>query len=387
MQWMVPSNILGPEQRLILDQCIKSSAPCEWIQGFAGSGKTVLLVHAMERIKLENPGQTLCFVTFTHALKDMVRSGLSENTRTIPIQTVDGFVREGKKFGIVLVDEIQDIEEQNLKKLKALCDRLIIAGDVDQSIYEKGVGEAQILGLFRPTTHRLTVLYRLTQSLQTIARAILPNTAISGAKVHRGGDTDVVLAKAESDESEAAWVIKKADILSKPGRPSVVILPKVDAIFNFVENVAIAKGKPRPKKVYTEGRFKKLDWDAINEDLKAKGIALRFLGSGFGDLVESDTTSITYVMTYHSSKGLDFTHVFLPQMNDDISLWRNNEEMEKRLFFVGVTRSRENLFISYSTDEPHDLVGDLPSRNIRQVSCENELNPQKPSDGPDVIYF
>jgi superfamily I DNA/RNA helicase len=387
MQWMVPGTYLGQEQKFIIDQCVKSSEECEWIQGFAGSGKTVLLVLAMERIKLENPNISLCFVTYTHALKDMVGSGLSEKTKSIPIQTVDNFVREGKRFNVVFVDEIQDIEEWKLKKLKSLCDRLIIAGDVDQSIYDNGVSEADIRGLLNPTTSKLTVLYRLTPSLQAIARAILPNTEIAGAKIQKGGDTDVVLAKADSDESEAAWVIKKADLLSKPGRPSVVILPKSDAIFNFVENVAIAKGVPRPKKVYTEGKYNKIDWNVINDYLRTKGIGLRYLGSGFGDLLESDKTSITYIMTYHSSKGLDFGQVFLPQMNDDISLWRNDEEMEKRLFFVGVTRCREHLFISYSTDEPHDLVGGLPSKNIKQISCEQDLNPKSPENGSDEIYF
>ena len=387
MTWMVPTNYLGQEQSFILDQCVKSSEPCDWIQGIAGSGKTVLLIHAMETLRVRNPEKSICFVTFTHALKDLVRTGLSEKAKSIPIQTVDNFVREGKRFSIVLVDEIQDVEEWKLKKLKSLCDRLLIAGDVDQSIYEKGVSESEIKGLLKPTTHRLTVLYRLTQTLQIIARSILPNTAIAGARISRAQDTQVVLAKAESDESEAAWIIKKAEILSKPGKPSVVILPKSDAIFNFVENVAIAKGVPRPKKVYAEGKYKKLDWDAINEYLRAKGIALRYLGSGFGDLVESEKTSITYVMTYHSSKGLDFTHVFLPQMNDDISLWKNDPEMEKRLFFVGVTRSRQNLFISYSTDEPHELVGDLPSKSIKQQSCEEGENSHTTPDDPNPIYF
>ena len=313
MQWMVPANVLGQEQTLILDQCVKSVDACDWVQGFAGSGKTIILVHAMEILRTKSPDKSLCFVTFTHALKDLVGSGLSDKTKDIPVQTVDSFLREGKRYSIVLADEIQDIEDWKLKKLKSLCDRLIIAGDVDQSIYDKGVSESDIRYVLKPATHRLTVLYRLTQSLQTIARAILPNTSIAVAKISRGQDTDVVLAKADSDESEAAWIIRKADLLSKPGRPSAVILPKSDAIFNFVENVAIAKGVPRPKKVYAEAKYKKLDWDAINDYLRAKGIALRYLGSGFGDLVESDKTSITYVMTYHSSKGLDFAHVFLPQ--------------------------------------------------------------------------
>lgn len=150
----------------------------------------------------------------------------------------------------------------------------------------------------------------------------------------------------------------------------MIILPKSDAIFNFIVNVAVTRGFPWPEKVYTAANSKQLDWDAVNDYLRAKRIALRYVGIGFGDLVESDKTSITYVMTYHSSKGLDFTHVFLPQMNDDIALCKNDTEKEKRLFLVGATRSRENLFISYSTDQPHDIVGNLPIKCVTKQSCE-----------------
>ena len=51
-------------------------------------------------------------------------------------------------------------------------------------------------------------------------------------------------------------------------------------------------------------------------------------------------------MTYHSAKGLDFDNVFLPFCNAGLYL-ANNEGIAKTLFMVGMTRSRNNLYITY----------------------------------------
>jgi UvrD-like helicase C-terminal domain len=372
MKWMQPQSLLGQQQALILHKCILSNDACDWIQGFPRSGKTVLLVHAMEILRTKSPEKSMCFISCSKGIKGNTSTSWFElgDEMRVTLQMPESFVRAGVKFDVILVDDIEDLEISHLYRLKSLSDRLIIAGDFNQSIYDDCVSESDVCEALNPTIHRLEVAYRLTQSVQTIARSTLPNTAIADAKVSRGSDTTVVLAKAESDASEANWVINRANLLSKPGRPAVVILPKNDAIFNFIVNVALARGFPWPEKVYTAANSKQLDWNAINDYLREKGIALRYLGSGFGDLVESDKTSITYVMTYHSSKGLDFANVFLPQMNDDIALCKNDPEMEKRLFLVGVTRSRENLFISYSTDEPHDIVGNLPIKCVTKQLCE-----------------
>ena len=383
MQWMVSKIQLQQEQVLLIDKCVKSTESCNWIQGFAGSGKTIILVHAMENLNALQPTKSLCFVTFTHALKNLVESGLSDNTKGIPVQTIDAFLREGKKYSIVLADEIQDIEAWKLKKLQSLCDRLIIAGDVDQSIYVNGVSGIEIEGLLRPISHKLTVLYRLTQSLLTIAQTILPNTSISGAKINRQQNTDIILAKANSTESELKWVLERSQILAKPGSPAVILLPMQKTIFKFIEDAAKIKGVSPPTKAFVKkgnSKTSTIDWDAINDDLKSKGISIRYLGSNFGDLLESDGVSITYIMTYHSAKGLDFKSVFLPQMNSYTELWKKDKDLERRLFFVGVTRSRELLFISYSSEEPHYLIQEFPERSFQKTSCDVPTNTNNTED-------
>lgn len=55
------------------------------------------------------------------------------------------------------------------------------------------------------------------------------------------------------------------------------------------------------------------------------------------------------IMTVHASKGLEFKNVFVIGMNRNIfPSKRGNLEEERRLFYVAITRAKENLYISRS---------------------------------------
>src|SRR5690606_31607648 len=66
----------------------------------------------------------------------------------------------------------------------------------------------------------------------------------------------------------------------------------------------------------------------------------------------ADTVSL---MTIHSSKGLEFPHVFIVGLEENLfpsqlSLnSRSDLEEERRLFYVAVTRAEKKLTLSYAT--------------------------------------
>ena len=83
---------------------------------------------------------------------------------------------------------------------------------------------------------------------------------------------------------------------------------------------------------------------------------------------ENDTVKL---MTLHASKGLEFSHVFITGVNYGlIPLQTKNfeeEEEEQRLFFVGITRAKEHLELSYYTSPGQYRAAPGPSRYLRMI--------------------
>jgi len=55
MRWMVPERRLDEYQLSVLQKCGGLEGGNEWVRGFAGSGKTVLLVHFVKKVLKVDP--------------------------------------------------------------------------------------------------------------------------------------------------------------------------------------------------------------------------------------------------------------------------------------------------------------------------------------------
>ncbi len=73
------------------------------------------------------------------------------------------------------------------------------------------------------------------------------------------------------------------------------------------------------------------------------------------------------LMTIHAAKGLEFSAVFLPRLEEDILPHRSaledeaELEEERRLFYVAVTRAKDLLFLSYTREgRPSRFLSEIP---------------------------
>jgi DNA helicase-2/ATP-dependent DNA helicase PcrA len=87
------------------------------------------------------------------------------------------------------------------------------------------------------------------------------------------------------------------------------------------------------------------------------------------------------LMTVHASKGLEFNHVFVVGLEQDLFPHKNignrkrskeEEEEERRLFYVAVTRARKTLFLSYA--ELRTIFGQ------KQINVPSEFLEDVPED-------
>jgi len=83
------------------------------------------------------------------------------------------------------------------------------------------------------------------------------------------------------------------------------------------------------------------------------------------------------LMTLHGSKGLEFPHVFLAGVEEDLLPHRNSldeggEEEERRLMYVGITRARESLTLTFARARRRygESVSCQPSRFLEELPRE-----------------
>ncbi len=364
MQWMVSINELGAQQARILDEVCSDSSRTHWIAGYAGTGKTVVITHAIERLAARKRSASICFLTYTHALKDLVRSGLTERTAgRVAIDTIDAFSASRDQYDYILVDEIQDVTESAIRKIFARAKHVIVAGDPDQSIY---LGRVDPRGLQKlldgARKHTLKHIQRLSSKTFRLATAILPEAEIKKGAEVRGEGNNGRLMEAKSRKEEFSRVYAEAVRVSSIQQPSAILFPTHDQIHEFATIIAEANGLPEPPKRERRGPI--TSYEAFNDHFSRRHIPLRFLGSNNGSLPESDTVRLVYLMTYHSAKGLDFNNVFLPDLVDGVNLdakWAHlsSDERERRHFFVAITRSKENVYFSYH-GKRHTALDRLP---------------------------
>jgi len=105
---------------------------------------------------------------------------------------------------------------------------------------------------------------------------------------------------------------------------------------------------------------------------------------------EAEVSDQVSLMTLHAAKGLEFPHVFLIGIEENIlphqnSIENDNIEEERRLAYVGITRAQRTCTFSYCTHrkrygeisecEPSRFLNELPSEDLEWIN-KKQLTPE-----------
>jgi DNA helicase-2/ATP-dependent DNA helicase PcrA len=110
------------------------------------------------------------------------------------------------------------------------------------------------------------------------------------------------------------------------------------------------------------------------------------------------------LMTLHMAKGLEFPFVFMVGMEEDIfphanSITQNREDMEeeRRLCYVGITRAKKRVTLSYASSRmlygfrasnlPSRFLGEIPQNLIQYLGPGlSKIDWQEDKDDDDIIF-
>ena len=247
-----------------------------------------------------------------------------------------------KRFRTIIVDEFQDINEIQWELLKGFYHpyaTMSIVGDDAQNIYTwRGSSVDYILNFHehipRVTDYQLCRNYRSTESIVTIANSVmrfiptLPFKEKMIANTKEGNIPEVHYFFRASDECD--WIVSSLEKLIKKYR-----------------------GKNKPNLTFAVLSRYNSDLYRIEERLHQKYISYELCTQYDPERSHTQQKNVT-LATIHGSKGLEWDIVFFMNLHDDVFPSRKSDEeiiCERRLFYVGITRAKKGLFMTYSRQE------------------------------------
>ncbi len=115
---------------------------------------------------------------------------------------------------------------------------------------------------------------------------------------------------------------------------------------------------------------------------------------------EEDESDQVQLMTLHASKGLEFPHVFMVGMEEDLlphrnSIDDNNIEEERRLTYVGITRAQKTLtmtlagkrkqFGEHSETTPSRFLDELPAEDVEREGFGERSAEKNTAQGAETL--
>lgn len=295
------------------------------VKGCAGSGKSILALWKAKQIQ-EN-GNTFLFVIFTKALKQYMKDGISqigltasnvENYNQCFYWSKDGSTwQQGDwkkgKYDYLIVDEAQDFSKEDILLFKSKATKaLLLYGDSAQQLYKfftnkTAISMDDMAYITKFPTEQLVFNHRLPKKIARLAEFV-------------NNENDDLENRCRKEGNELPKILKYNSLNAELDAIAEIIKNR-----NFEDVGILLRNNNDVEKVADYLRRKGLNVEAKVND----NVELNF------------NSSNPKIMTYHSSKGLQFEVVFLPECTV-------SSQDDRNPLYVAITRTYQSLYIMHS---------------------------------------
>jgi hypothetical protein len=376
------------------------------IRGVAGSGKTIILASRAKMLSKQNPDWKiliLCYnISLSNAIQQMIHHMLNEpedlfdfdpNAKSIQNENIivrnfhswlknDLRIREQQlpdiieklerneailpTYDAVLIDEGQDFEAHWLRLVSLLINAdtqsLLLVEDRAQTIYQRKRSYLQDTGLsFQGRSKVLSINYRNTQQIVKFAWEFYRKHSMFKNKVvNRELEGEIIAPQSTKRKGPEPGIVK-----------AVNFFEEMRIVARSIKKLHIDKKVPLEDILilYRVKRTHKYPIiDIIKRSLKDEGLPYFWI-------TENDVSKRSYakddgrvkISTIDSSKGLDFRAVFIVNVDSMPFPLEENKEREVSLLYIGMTRAKEFLCLSYSGESEFTYYLDKVNLERKQL--------------------
>jgi DNA helicase II / ATP-dependent DNA helicase PcrA len=275
--------------------------------------------------------------------------------RPVRLLTENQELREAYRgrFRHLLVDEYQDLNEAQYRFFQLLAGpqaEIMVIGDPHQAIYGFRGARPEYFARFQEDwpgaiTLSFTETYRLPPPLLKASQRLLPEAQAGPQVSRREGDSPVVLLEAATPQAEA-----------------LAIARQIETLVGGLDHQSLEDHRLRYQDPAGEAGFQDIavlfrlhaQGDELFQALSAAGIPCELARQGVGPEITGLDLKAQRVklLTLHAAKGLEFPYVFIAGCETGLvplhleDREEADPEEERRLFYVGLTRAKQQVFLT-----------------------------------------
>jgi ATP-dependent DNA helicase UvrD/PcrA len=338
------------------------------------------------------------------------------------------------KFSHIMVDEYQDINPTQYRLIRLLSQKshsICAIGDSDQAIYGfRGANASCFLSFDKDFNNSkavaLTENYRSSAVILSASNSVISNNQKRIKKnviPMLGHGSNIAVFSLPDERTEGEVIVQEIEAriggtshyqMSRSGRdrdrPSdsfcfsdFAVVYRTNAQAKAIEEAFSASGIP----YQVIGRKSSLQSKALDKTIAYLHSLINPDAAGLGQSTTCETKLLTpadffdpranavTLTTMHTAKGLEFKVVFIAGVEDGLlpfTMTKKNIDIEeeRRLFYVGMTRAKEELFLLHVRSRflfgqrllplPSPFLKEIPDNLIESITVPDKVKKRKEPD-------